>query len=146
MQNDFKNFLTFGSLGELTDIQDNPQLTVFIHYVSSDVTVKEEMLDFVALKETTHGVDIKNALDKTITNADVRLNKLVSVATDGTPAMGGKKLRLIALNDPRFPEFLPVHYIIHREHLAARYFKYEDVMKSVLEIVNFMRLNGKTRR
>lgn len=106
------------------------------------------MLDLVALKETTRGVDIKNALDRTLTNADVPLNKLVSVATDGAPAMVGKNVGLIALmkSDPSFPEFLPVHCIIHREHLAARYFKYEDVMKSVLEIVNFIRLNGKTHR
>ncbi len=49
--------------------------------------MKKEMLDLVALKETTRGVDIKNVLDKTLKNADVPLNKLVSVATDGAPAM-----------------------------------------------------------
>ena len=145
MQNDVKNSLAFSlALDESTDIQDNPQLAVFIRYVSSDVTVKEEMLDLVALKETTHGVDIKNALDRILTKADVPLNKLVSVATDRAPATVGKNNGLIALmkNDPSFPEFLPVHC----EHPTERYFKCEDVMKSVLEIVNFIRVNGKTPR
>ena len=56
------------------------------------------------------------------------LNKLVSVATDGAPTMEGKRVGLIGLMrcDSKFPEFLPIHYIIHREHLAAKYFRYED--------------------
>ena len=36
--------------------------------------------------------------------------------------------------------------IIHREHLAAKHFRYEDVIKTVLEIVNFIRVNGKNHR
>ncbi|CAI9715600.1 Hypothetical predicted protein [Octopus vulgaris] len=91
MQNDLKNSLAFSlALDESTDLQDNPQLVVFIRYISSDVTVKEDMLDLVALKETTLCVDIKNALDRTLTNSDVPTNKLVNVATDGTPVMVGK--------------------------------------------------------
>jgi hypothetical protein len=95
MQNDFKNSFAFSlALDKSTDIQDNPQLAVFVRYVSSDVIVKEEVLDLVALKETTRGVDIKNSLDRALTNADIPLNKLVSVATDGTPAMVGEKCRI----------------------------------------------------
>ena len=47
--------------------QDNPQLAIFIRYVSSDCTIKEELLDMVAPKETTRGDDIKHALDETLT-------------------------------------------------------------------------------
>lgn len=55
---------------------------------------------------------------------------------------------LIALikNDPSFLNFLPFRCIIHCEHLAARYFWYEDIMESALEIVSFIRLNEKTYR
>ncbi|XP_076067645.1 general transcription factor II-I repeat domain-containing protein 2A-like [Oratosquilla oratoria] len=136
------------TLDESTYIQDITQLTVFIHYTSSDVTVKEEMLDLVALKETTCGADIRNTLERTSTNTGAPLNKLVSVATYGAPAMVGKHAGSIALmkEDPSFLEFLPVHCFIHRKHLEARYFKYEDVIKSVLEIVSFIRSNGKSHR
>ena len=149
LQNDLKNSTAFSlALDESTDVRDNPQLAVFVRYVPNDVAVKEELLDLIALKETTRGVDIKNALDNILVNAEVPLNRLVSVATDGAPAMVGGNAGLIGLlkNDDNFPDFLSVHCIIHREHLAARYFKYEYVMKTVLEIVNFIRKHAKTHR
>ena len=69
-------------------------------------------------------------------------NNLVSVATDGAPAMEGKRVGLIGLMkcDPNFPEFLPIHCITHRKHLAAKHFRYEDVVKAALKIVNFIRV------
>ena len=75
-------------------------------------------------------------------------SKLVSVATDGALAMEGKRVGVIGLMkcDPNISEFLPIHCIIHRQHLAAKHFRYEDVIKTVLEIVNFIRLNGKNHR
>lgn len=74
------------ALEESTDIKKNPKLAVFVRCVSSDVTLKEEMLDFVALGETTR----KNAFDRTLTNADYTLNKLVGVPTDRAPVIVGK--------------------------------------------------------
>ena len=38
---------------ESTDIQDNPQLAIFVRYLSSDLTIKAELLDLVAVGETT---------------------------------------------------------------------------------------------
>ena len=52
MQSDLKNSLAFSiAIGESTDIQDNPQLAIFVRYVSSDLTVKEELLDLVAIRK-----------------------------------------------------------------------------------------------
>ena len=149
VQNDLKSSVAFSlALDESTDIQDNPQLAIFVRYISSDMTVKEELLNLVALRETTRGIDIKNALNEALASANVPLNKFVSVATDGAPAMVGKHNGLIGLmkSDPNFPEFFPLHCIIHREHLVAKFFKYEDVMKTVIEIVNFIRVNAKNHR
>lgn len=110
--------------------------------------MNEELLDLVALKNTTRGIDIKSALDNILSDTGIPLNNLVSVATDGAPAMLGQNLGLIGLlkNDPRIPEFLPLHCIVHREHLVAKYFKYENVMNTVLQIVNYIRTNSKTHR
>ena len=105
MQSDLKSSLAFSiAIDESTDIQDNPQLAIFVWYVSSDLTIKEELLDLVAIRETTRGVDIKNALDEAITRFHVHFNKLVSVATDGAQAMMGKRVGLIGLLkcDPTF--------------------------------------------
>ena len=144
-----KSSLAFSiAIDESADIQDNPQLAIFVRYVSSDLTIKEKWLDLVATRETTRGVDIKNALDEALTRFHAPLNKLVSVATDIAPAMVGKRVGLIGLMncDSNFPEFLPIHCIIHCEHFAAKHFRYEDVLKTVLEIANFIRPNGKNHR
>ena len=62
------------------------------------------------MKETTCGIDIKSALDKALTIANVPLNKLVNVAIDGAPAMEGKRVELIGLMkcDSNFSEFLSI--------------------------------------
>ena len=62
-----------------------------------DFIIKEELLDLVALQESTRAVDIKNSLDSIMKTFDVPLNKLVSIATDRAPAMLGKKIGLIWL-------------------------------------------------
>lgn len=137
-----KNCIAFSlALDESTDITDLQQLAVFIHFVSSDFIVKEELLDLIALQESICGVDIKNALDSIMKTFDVPLDKLVSIATDGAPGILGKKIGLIGLlrDDSRIPQFIPIHCIIQQEHLVTKYLKYPDVMKTVLHIVNYIR-------
>lgn len=149
LKNDLKNCIAFSlALDESTDITDLPQLAVFICFVSLDFVVKEELLDLVALQESTRGVDIKSALDSIMKTFDVPLNKLVNIATDGAPAMLGKKIGLIGLlrDDSQIPQFIPIHCIIHREHLVTKYLKYPDVMKTILHIVNYIRTNAKNHR
>ncbi|CAN8029908.1 unnamed protein product, partial [Ixodes persulcatus] len=135
------------ALDESTDI-DKPQLAIFVRYVSSNESVREELLDVVALKETTRSVDIKNALLTMLERFDVPLQKLVAIATDGAPAMVGKNVGLVGLlrSDPSTPDFLPIHCIIHREHLVAKHFSYKDVMSTILRVVNYIRSNAKIHR
>ena len=65
------------------------------------------------MKETTRGIDIKNAFDKALTRAYVPLNKLVRVVIDGAPTMEGKRVESIGLTkcNSNFSEFLPIHCI-----------------------------------
>ena len=55
--------------------------------------------------------------------------------------MLGKHNGVIALvmKDDNNPEFLAIHCVIHREHVAAKNYEYNHVMKTALEIVNFIR-------
>ena len=126
MQSELKSSL--GLVWLLISQQIHKIIHNFVWYVLSDFTINEELLDLVIMRETTRGINIKYALDEALTRANVPLNKLVSVATDGAPTMVGKRVGLIVLMrcDSNFPEFLPIHCIIYREHLAAKYFKYED--------------------
>ena len=80
MQSDFKSFLAFSvAFDESTDIHDNPQLAIFVRYVSSDLIIKEELLDFVAIRGTILEVDIKNELDEALTRFHVPLNPSASL-------------------------------------------------------------------
>lgn len=72
-----------------------------------------------ALKETTHGVDIKVVLLTMLERLDVALQKLVAVVTG---------LLGLLRSEPRIPDFLLVHCIIHHEHLVAKHFR-DDAMK-----------------
>ena len=113
MQSDLKSFLAFSlALDESKDTQDNPQLAIFVWFVLSDVTIKE-LLDLMTMRETTRGINIKNALDEAVTRANVSLNKLVSVATNGAPAIMGEHIGLIGLMkyDSNIPEFFPMRCI-----------------------------------
>ncbi|XP_065654711.1 general transcription factor II-I repeat domain-containing protein 2-like [Hydra vulgaris] len=95
------------ALDKSTDIKDKPQMAVFVRYVTSDVLVKEELLDLDELKDTTRGIDLKEALDTVLVKANAPKNKLVSVATDGATAMVGKHIGFIGLlnSDSTYPEF-----------------------------------------
>ena len=60
--------------------------------------------------------------------------------------MLGKKSGVIALimKDDNYEIFLPIHCVIHCEHLAAMYIRYDNIMKTVLEIVNCICSREKT--
>lgn len=149
LHSDLTNAVAFSlALDESTDISDTPQVAITVRYILPDATIKEEMLNLVALRETTRATDIKCALDSAVTKAGIPLRNLVSVSTDGAPAMIGKNNGLIALlkRDSNYTDFVAVHCVIHREHLATKFAKYEHVLKKVLEIVNFIRTNAKTHR
>lgn len=136
------------ALDESIDIEGKPQLAIFVRLIMEDFTIKEELLGLIALKVSTAGEDIKKALDLVMQNSKISLNKLISVATDGAPAMIGYKTGLIGLinHDKSYPKVLPVHCIIHREALAAKYFNFESVFNIVHETIRYLRNSSKQHR
>ena len=100
------------------------------------------MLDLVAFIETTRCIDVRNAIDEVMNKSVLSRNKLVTVVTGEAPA---KNLGLIGLlnNDSKIPHFLPLQCIIQCEHLVAKYFKYENMWKIVLRIVNLIKISAK---
>lgn len=71
--------------------------------------------------------------------------KIVSDAADRPPNDKRKPKFYGILNiDPKSLCFVSLHFIIHREHLIAKYVKYENVWKIVLQIVNLITRNINT--
>ena len=116
--------------------------------VFDDFSTKEEFLTLLPLKTTTRGVDIYNAVKDYFVQKNVPVEKLVSVTTDGAPAMTGRRSGFIAhcKADPDFPTFLNYHCIIHQQAICAKVWGFDHVMAPVVKIINSIRAKAKQHR
>ena len=114
------------AVDESTDAKDNAQLAIFIRGINSDFAVFEEFLELVPLKSTTTGVDIFEAVKSSLEKFKLVPLKLVSVTTDGAPAMVGKNKGFVTLLEKTLIELgnqnnlIKLHCIIHQEALCAK--------------------------
>ena len=101
---------------ESTDSVDIAQLCVFIRMVFENMTAKEELLWMLPLKGHTRGEDTFQAFMNFANKTKLRLVKLISITTDGAPAMVGSSNGFIALckQNNSFPNFIHYHCIIQR--------------------------------
>ena len=129
------------ALDESCDIQDKPQLAIVARSVSSDCVIKEDLLDIVPLKDRARGIDVKASMMAAFAKANLPIPKLTAIATDGAPAMVVSVNGLLGLckADQTFPECWNFQCIIHREQLVSKSLTLDNVMKPVMEIVNYIR-------
>ena len=76
---------------------DIAQLCVFIRMMFENMTAKEELLCMLPLKEHTRGEDTFQAFMNFANKTKLPLVKLISITTDGAPAMVGSSNGFIAL-------------------------------------------------
>ncbi|KAK0142715.1 General transcription factor II-I repeat domain-containing protein 2A [Merluccius polli] len=133
---------------ESVDRSDTAQLAVFIRMVFDDFSTKEEFLTLLPLKATTRGVDVYNAVKDYFVGKKIPIEKLVSVTTDGAPAITGRHSGFIAYcrADPDFPKFLNYHCIIHQQAICAKVMGFDHVMTPVIRIINSIRAKAKQHR
>ncbi len=74
---------------ESVDSSNTSQLMVFIRMVFDDFSTKEEHLTLLPLKTTMQEIYIYDAVKRFFAEKRIPLEKLVSVTTDGAPAMTG---------------------------------------------------------
>jgi len=113
--------------------------------------VTEELFDLVPLKDTTTGRDVFKALESSVEGAGLKWEKLVSVATDGAPAMCSENCGVIGLVKAKQLELgcqpiVPVHCLIHQEVLCGKSVKLRNVMDVVVKIVNTIRAGNLNHR
>lgn len=133
---------------ESTDITDTAQLAVFVRMVFSDFTIKEDFLVLIPMKERTRGEDVYNAFKDFVLEKKIPIQKLVSITTDGAPAMRGVHSGFCALcrKDPDFPPFISYHCVIHQQALAGKAVDMSHVMNIVVKIVNSIRAKALQHR
>jgi hypothetical protein len=139
-------------IDESIDIKDISQFAVFIRAVDTNFKTNTELLKLIAMKDTTKGEDLLLKLFNLINDLKYDWRKLVSITSDGAPAMSGKEKGLIALLKRKLigininHKVINYHCIIHQESLCAKILKYENVMKIVVKTINFIRSRGLNHR
>ncbi|CAM4659072.1 unnamed protein product [Leuciscus chuanchicus] len=133
---------------ESTDVVDVAQLCVFIRMVFGDMGAKEELLTILPLKGHTRGEDIFQAFMEFVNKTQLPLFKLISITTDGAPAMVGRTSGFIALckQSEYFPDFLNYHCIIHQQALCSKILNMKEVMDVAMKIVCSVRARSLQRR
>ncbi|MBN3283064.1 GT2D2 protein, partial [Polyodon spathula] len=91
---------------ESIDVCDMAQLCIFLRAVFEDCSVKENILAVVPLAGKTRGEDIYLVVKHSLQEIDAPLQKLVSITTDGAPAMLGSASLLCAKTTLTFLIFL----------------------------------------
>ena len=136
------------ALDESCDMQDKPQSEIFVPCISTDCLIKEELLDIVPLKDSTRGINVKEAMMAVIAKANLSIAKLAAIITNGGPAMIGSVNKPVGLckADQIFPKIWSFHCIIHREQLVSKSLKLDKVMETVMEIVNYIRTHAPHHR
>lgn len=135
-------------LDESIDATGTAQLAVFVRMVFNNFTVKEELLKVISLKGHTRGEDVFFAVKQLILSEKIPIQKLVSITTDGAPALRGSKNGFLALcqRDESFPQFLTYHCILHQQSLCGKFLNLNETMKTVVKIVNKIRSHSLQRR
>lgn len=133
---------------ESTDYIGTAQLCVFIRMVFDDMLVTEELLTIIPMHDRTRGQDIFDLFKNYIARTNFPICKLVSITTDGAPAMIGNKSGFVALckGDDDIPNFIDYHCIIHTQILCSKVLKFNHVMDVAFKIVNSIRSKSLSRR
>ncbi|XP_072377810.1 general transcription factor II-I repeat domain-containing protein 2-like [Diabrotica undecimpunctata] len=106
-----------------------------------------------SLKGQTKGVDILNVLLDECSKTDLDLSKLSGVATDDAPSMIGVNSGLVILLKKHLQEkninaedLMQFHCIIHQEALCSKKIEFQNVVKVVVSIVNFIKSRALNHR
>lgn len=132
------------AVDESTDSTDNAQLCVFVRYYSeAKGAFCEDLLGLKTLHGHTRGEDIYEAIMQMLNEMGIDLKTVVSIATDGAPAMTGRERGDVQRLKEHHPDLLSYHCIIHQSVLCANLGKeYSDVMETIMKLVNYLRASS----
>ncbi|XP_063960214.1 general transcription factor II-I repeat domain-containing protein 2A-like [Lytechinus pictus] len=132
------------ALDESTDNTDKAQLCAFVRYFSkAKAEICEDILGLIPLLGRTRGEDIYEAIMEMLRDRGIDIKKVVSVATDGAPAMIGRQKGVVSRLKEHQPYMLSYHCIIHQSVLCASLGnEYADVMETIMKLVNYLRASS----
>ncbi|XP_023231919.1 general transcription factor II-I repeat domain-containing protein 2-like [Centruroides sculpturatus] len=123
------------ALDESTDSINSAQVLYFIYVITDDFQLYEELLALGTLRGKTLGIDIFNNFKEQCHKVELNINNLVSVCTDGAPAMMAKNEGFIAYlkREIKVPSALIAsHCILHQQNLCAKSTILNDTLQKVI--------------
>ena len=137
-------------LDESNVISDAAQLSVFIRGVANNFEVIEELLEMCSMKGTTTRQHIVDEVKKVFEKFKIDPKKFCGITTDEAAAMTGKikgfiKLFIDELGVKK-PDIVVNCCIIHQDNLCSKVLRFEDIMKKVVQSVNFIRSRALNHR
>ena len=113
-----------------------------------DEEIHEEVLFAITLTADTKGESIFNVLKDYFMEKAIPLSNIISVATEGVPAMVGRYRGFISHLKQNVPGVLAIHCVIHRQHLVAKnlYIRLHESLQLVINAVNRIRSNALNTR
>lgn len=128
------------ALDESCDIIDTEQMSIFVRFFDVDNQIfRDELLALMPFKGKTRGEDLFKTFDVFITKSNISYDKIVSISTDGAPAMMGKEKGLVKRIKDKNSEILSYQCIIHQTSLCAKLSTtLKDVMDGLIKLINFI--------
>lgn len=129
------------ALDESCDIVDEEQMSTFVRFLDIESKAfREELLAILPFKGKTRGEDLFKTFDDFMTKSNISYDKMVSLSTDGAPAMIGKEKGLVKRIKDKNAGLLSYQCIIHQAALCGKLSAtLKEVMDSLIKLINFMR-------
>jgi len=124
LRNEYQSFKQFSvALDESTDNRSIAQLAIFVRGVENDFKNTEELLDVIALKNTTTGEDIFLAAIEVMNEVNLSIERLCSIATDGASEMMSDGAGFVGrmkenVRDAGLPPIVTVRCLLHQDHVC----------------------------
>lgn len=135
------------ALDETCDLTSRSQLAIFVRCVDENWNVLQDLLEVCELESTTQGKDIFLKIKECIEKKALSWDKLISICTDGAPAMIGKINGCVALLQNFLGRNLfSYHCIIHQEALCGKDMELDEIMNPVVRCINYIRAKALNRR
>ncbi|CAH1973659.1 unnamed protein product [Acanthoscelides obtectus] len=155
MSSDIESFLcnylqttNFSIQLDESTLPDNAALLLaYVRFIMNQ-EIYEELLFARTLITDTKGESIFHVLKDYFIEKAIPLSNIISVATDGAPAMVGRYRGFISYLKQNVSGVLAIHCVIHRQHLVAKNLsvRLHESLHLVIDAVNRIRSNALNTR
>ncbi|KFD57043.1 hypothetical protein M514_01928 [Trichuris suis] len=134
-------------LDESTLPSNEALLLAYVRFIKEEQLV-EEFLFARELVTDSRGKSIFRVVKEFFKEKRIPLTNIISVATDGAPLMVGCQRGFISYMKKVVPDVLPIHCVLHRQHLLPRWLseRLRRSLQYVIAAVNKIRRNSLSDR